>query len=152
MPRDLFVLAQQSHAEAGKMAQLLESTLALESLALSAEGFVVPSPEALANAAKVFAAVQAMPGENAALGAQAHTPEQRLDLICALATSLQGLQDALELSWSSAWSVAGKTYGSPVRLQALQVLAEWNAGHAARLLQEMAAAVQMHEQDEIWRR
>lgn len=152
MDRDLFILARQSHAQAKLIADLLLNPITAEATALSAQGFVVPSPETLANAAKVFVSVHAMPGENAAMGGDAHTPQQRLDLVCALATSLQGLDDAIDLTWSSAWAAAGRISETPPRLQALQVLGEWNAGNGQRLLAEMTAAFKAHEQDEIWRR
>lgn len=152
MTRDLFLLAQQSHAQAQVVSELLRQTITSEALGLSAQGFVVPSAQALDNAAKVFDSIHAMPGENAAMGALAHTPQQRLDLICAFATSLQGLEDALDLSWSNAWSIA-QQIGSPMgRVPVIQVLAKWNAGKVNDLLIEMSVACKEHENEETWRR
>lgn len=152
MPRDLFLLAQHCHTQARVIGELLRKSITREALALSAQGFVVPSAESLDNAAKVFDSVQAMPGENAAMGAMAHTPKQRLDLICALATSLQGLENALDLSWSSIWSIAHQFEGPVSDLLAIEVLAQWNAGKGRELLEEMIIACTGHEKKETWER
>lgn len=73
-----------------------------EAVAAGREGFVIVDPTALARAATVFAEVAVQPGSRQALSQD--TLQQRADLILAVSRHLKGLNDALDLRWSSAWA------------------------------------------------
>lgn len=148
MGRNLFALSQSAHQHAIQVASLLRGALTNEVLALINQGFVVPSAESLHNAAKVFDYVATLPGWNGAIGGVTHTSLERLNLICAFATNMQSMLEAIDLVWSNAWPVNLQTNETIYTLM-YQVLAQWNANQASELLVEMEASFKNAEAEEI---
>ena len=160
MSVDLVSLAQKANSCAKQVSSILRQAITDEASSLSAEGFVVPSKESLRNAAKVFDALYAMRGGGYAIGDDADTAEQRLDMVCAFATSLQGLEDEFDLSWSNTWAITtatkeptGVEFSDALgKREAMQVLVRWNAGQREALLSEMRIACQRYEMLRNWNR
>ena len=147
---DLFLLAKACAHNAKEIQSLLMNGVSSEARNLLAEGFLVPAPQALAHAAGVFGAIGEMPGGGAALSEE--TSAQRLDLICAYASALQGMEREVDLQWSSHWSMYLE---SPIKAEnddAIAGLMEWNAGRQSELLEQMRASVKEHRAEEIWNR
>lgn len=105
---------------ATKTASLLREIIAPRADALSREGFIVPAADAICHAAEVFDAVAARPGGEPWL--QRPKPRQSVDVICALASAVDGLErdwdmDAFDAWW--AWRNASKTLRHALDLRAM---------------------------------
>lgn len=109
---------------------LLRQVITPRAQALAREGFIVPSPESIQYAAEVFDAVAARPGGEHWL--QRPDPQASVDVICALANAVDGLErewdmDAFDAWWT--WRDANKT----VR-QAMGVRTMVNGGAMVRVV------------------
>lgn len=100
---DYFRLSTWAAGCAKRMAHLLGSNgpVQPEAKAYLDDGFVVTDPAAIAWAGQVFADLALLPGGNSALSED--TLEQRAELIRAVSAHLRGMEEAIDLDWSSAW-------------------------------------------------
>ena len=147
---DLFVLAQECASLSRQISELMLGPISDEAKRFIAQGFVIPAPEALAHAANVFGEVAKMPGSHRAWSDDSN--EERLDLICAFASDLQGLKREFDLDWSEQWRLFEEGKASDTLHNARLILGSWNAGKRMQLLEHMAANVVRHRAREGWER
>lgn len=147
---DLYELALAVKPSAAAFSARLRGDVSAEATRLIGEGFIVPAPAALAEAAGVFEAIEAMQGSRPAIKRE-DSPSQRIDLICALASALDGATREIGLGWSNAWLRALGERRAVIRA-AGEVLSAWNAGRQSELIAQMQAAVDDHYAKEVLQR
>ncbi len=86
-----------------RIAETLRGSCCDEAVALLREGFLVPAPAALTSLADQAARGYAARGPDEPRVDRV-TPDASLAAILGLAATWRGLQDAVDLSWSAAWS------------------------------------------------
>lgn len=150
-PEGMVLLAQQCSQESRRIGELLSGQCTDDARAMLLQGFVIPAPETLAHATQIFDAVAAKPGGGWPLGSD--TAVQRLDLICAFAGALDGMQQEIELDWSAAWSryMAQANVQRVVR-EASDVLQRWNRGERQSLLVQVEADMKIAFNWAAWNR
>lgn len=101
---DYFMLSIYAGQGARRIATLLGANGAVveEAEDAAAAGFVLPDPTVLIQASTIFAALGQQPGGGSALSAD--TIDDRVSLLCAVAGHLQGMNEAVDLRWSTTWA------------------------------------------------
>ena len=98
---DYFELSRQAALFAQMVADVLTRRVVIQAEMFLREGFVVTDPNALQTAADNFIRFKSWPGGAAALSQ--NTTQERAVLIAAVASHFAALQDAIDLTFSSAW-------------------------------------------------
>ncbi len=147
---DLYELSREVKTCALALAAVLKGRATDEATQRIAEGFLVPAPGVLTHAAGVFAGVLELRGD-AQSYQQLDSEDQRIDLICALASALDGAEHNIDLSWSNHWSTALHQHRH-LLAKARDVLGQWRAGQHELLRTSMKQAVDAHYGPEVYNR
>lgn len=137
-------LGPQSRDAAQQAAQMIRGVMMPAAEALSMGGFVVPSPEALEHAAGVFKGVQAMAGGDNLR--HPVLPAERVAVICALASAVQGFEQEMDLDAFGAWWNWRET--NEVVRDAAAVLALVNAARGEDVLRWLIEDLQRYDREQ----
>ncbi|PKY09648.1 hypothetical protein B1757_13675 [Acidithiobacillus marinus] len=140
---NLCALAMQCTPAAREAARTLRDAVSREADQWLDQGFLIPGPPVWEAAAAIFEQVSQLPGSGSAIRGET-TDAQRLDLICALARSIHGLETQLDIAWSSRWSrFRSLSEHYDTCTQAAEVLAQCNIGQRENLLTRMHTDVKI---------
>lgn len=145
---DLFALSVKSALHALRIEQLLKVSIAQEAKRLLDDGFLVPAPQVLEHAARIFSTIFQKSGQGPAMGQD--TTQQRLDLICAFGSALNDMEREVDLMWSGVWTNYRQEEGAAMCNAAINVLAQWNAGHRVTLLAQLEMDWKAAFEHEVW--
>ena len=152
-PLDLFTLSERAVEEAHFLADLLSGAVSKQATGLIDEGFVVPAPETLANAAAVFRSIAQWPGLVPAINARDGDEKPRLDVVCALGSAVQNAPEQLDLDWASLWVQRIERGEISLVIQAcVDIFARVNGGERQWLQAQMRKAMEDRRDYDMWRR